>query len=123
MKAARCEAYGDPSSVVVREIPTPSTVRGQVVVDVSAAAVSPYLLLIANRYQVSAPLPFTVGSEFAGRVRTLGEGVEGFAVGDPVYGAVFSGAMAEQVLVSANNLWPIPLGLSMAEAAAFRVGY
>lgn len=124
MKAARCEAYGDPSSVVVREIPAPSAVPGQVVVDVSAAAVSfPYLLLIANRYQVSAPLPFTVGSEFAGRVRALGDGVEGFAVGDPVYGAVFSGAMAEQVLVSANNLWPIPLGLSMAEAAAFRVGY
>ncbi len=49
-----------------------------------------------------APLPFTPGSEFAGRVAAVGDGVTGLAPGDLVYGSVFTGAMAEQVLVSSR---------------------
>lgn len=124
MKAARCEAYGELDGVVVRDIPAPTLKPGHVVVDVEAAAVNfTDLLFIADRYQVSAPLPFTPGSEFAGRVASVGEGVEGFAVGDPVFGSAFSGAMAEQILVPAQGLSRVPEGLSMTEAAAFRVAY
>ncbi len=94
------------------------------VVDVAAAAVNfPDLLFIANRYQVSAPLPFTPGSEFAGRVAAVGEGVTGLSPGDLVYGTIFTGAMAEQVLVPARAVSPVPPGLSLTEAAAFRVTY
>ena len=94
------------------------------VVDVAAAAVNfPDLLFIANRYQVPAPLPFTPGSEFAGRVAAVGEGVTGLAPGDLVYGSIFTGAMAEQVLVKASAVAPVPPGLSLIEAAAFRVTY
>ena len=58
MRAARCEEYGGPGNVVIRDVPKPEAAAGQVVVDVAAAAVNyPDLLLIANRYQVSAPLP------------------------------------------------------------------
>jgi NADPH2:quinone reductase len=93
-------------------------------VDVAAAAVNfPDLLFIADRYQVSAPLPFTPGSEFAGRVAAVGEGVAGLSVGDPVHGSVFTGAMAEQVLAPARSVSLIPDGLSIVEAAAFRVTY
>jgi NADPH2:quinone reductase len=124
MRAARCEEYGGPESVVIRDIPSPEVTPGHVLVDVSAAAVNfPDLLFIANKYQVSAPLPFTPGSEFAGRVAAVGEGVTGLSVGDPVYGSVFNGAMAEQVLAPAQAVAPIPEGLSMTEAAAFRVTY
>jgi len=124
MRAARCEEYGGPGNVVIRDVPKPEAAAGQVVVDVAAAAVNyPDLLLIANRYQVSAPLPFTPGSEFSGRVATVGEGVTGLLVGDLVYGSVFNGAMAEQVLVLARAIAPVPAGLSMVEAAAFRVTY
>ena len=124
MRAARCEEYGSPGNVVIREIPNPVVTPGHVVVDVAAAAVNfPDLLFIANRYQVPAPLPFTPGSEFAGRVAAVGEGVTGLAPGDLVYGSVFTGAMAEQVLVPARAVAPIPGGLSMTEAAAFRVTY
>jgi NADPH2:quinone reductase len=95
-----------------------------VLVDIEAAGVNfPDLLFIADRYQVSAPLPFTPGNEFAGRVAAVGEGVDGFAVGDPVHGSVFSGAMAEQLVAPAASLSLIPEGLSMVEAAAFRVTY
>jgi NADPH2:quinone reductase len=72
---------------------------------------------------VPAPLPFTPGSEFAGRVAAVGEGVAGLSAGDLVYGTVFTGAMAEQVLVPARAVSPVPAGLSMIEAAAFRVTY
>jgi NADPH:quinone reductase len=124
MRAARCEEYGGPGNVVIREIPNPVVTPGHVVVDVAAAAVNfPDLLFIANRYQVPAPLPFTPGSEFAGRVAAVGEGVTGLAPGELVYGSVFTGAMAEQVLAPARAVAPIPGGLSMTEASAFRVTY
>jgi NADPH2:quinone reductase len=124
MKAARCEAYGGPAEIVVRDIPAPEVTPGHVLVDVKAAAVNfPDLLFIANEYQVSIPVPFTPGSEFAGRVAAIGGGVEGFAAGDPVYGSAMSGSMAEQILVPAGALFPVPEGLSMVEAAAFRVTY
>jgi NADPH2:quinone reductase len=124
MRAARCEEYGGPGNVVLRDIPNPEVTPGHVLVDVAAAAVNyPDLLFIANKYQVPAPLPFTPGSEFAGRVAAVGEGVSGLAPGDLVYGTVFTGAMAEQVLVPARAIAPVPPGLSLTEAAAFRVTY
>jgi NADPH2:quinone reductase len=124
MRAARCEEYGGPENVVIRDIPRPEVTPGHVLVDVVAAAVNyPDLLLIANKYQVSAPLPFTPGSEFAGRVAAVGEGVTGLSAGDLVYGSTFTGAMAEQVLVPARAVAPVPPGLSLTEAAAFRVTY
>lgn len=124
MRAARCEAYGAPGGVVVRDIPDPAVLPGQVVVDVEAAAVNfTDLLFIADRYQVSVPVPFTPGSEFAGRVANVGEGVEGIAVGDPVFGSAMSGAMAQRIAVPASALASIPPGLSMTEAAGFRVAY
>ena len=71
MKAARCEEYGGPENVVIRDIPGPEVTPGHVLVDVAAAAVNyPDLLFIANKYQVPAPLPFTPGS----RVRRPGGG-------------------------------------------------
>ena len=98
MKAARCEEYGGPENVVIRDIPGPEVTPGHVLVDVAAAAVNyPDLLFIANKYQVPASLPFTPGAEFAGRVAAVGEGVTGLSAGDLVYGSVFTGAMAEQV--------------------------
>lgn len=124
MRAARCEAYGRPGNVVVRDIPDPVVAPGHVVVAVEAAAVNfPDLLFIADRYQVRAKLPFTPGSEFAGRVAAVGDGVAGLSPGDPVYGSVLNGAMAEQVLVPARAVSLIPEGLSMVEASAFRVTY
>ncbi len=124
MRAARCEQYGGPGSVVVRDIPSPEVTPGHVLVDVAAAAVNyPDLLFIANSYQVPAPLPFTPGSEFAGRVAAVGEGVTEVSPGDLVYGSTFTGAMAEQVLVPARAVAPVPPGMSLTEAAGFRVTY
>jgi NADPH2:quinone reductase len=124
VKAARCADYGPPSGISVVELADPEPGPGEVLVRVHAAAVNyPDVLIAANRYQVSAPLPFTPGSEFAGVVTALGPGVTGPAVGSPVAGAVLSGAFAEQVVAPVAALRPIPDGLDMVHAAAFHVTY
>ncbi|MER6796467.1 NADPH:quinone oxidoreductase family protein, partial [Amycolatopsis mediterranei] len=124
MKAAWCVEYGPPSGISVAELDEPEPGTGEVLVRVHAAAVNyPDVLIAANHYQVSAPLPFTPGSEFAGVVTALGAGVTGPAVGSPVAGAVLSGAFAEQVVAPVEALRPIPDGLDMVHAAAFHVTY
>ena len=124
MRAARCLEYGPPSSVVVVDVPDPVAAEGEVVVDVAAAAVNfPDVLLVADRYQVHVPVPFTVGSEFAGTVRSLGPGVDHLSVGDRVAGSALFGAFAEQVVVAASSLRPVDAAVDLATAAASGVAH
>lgn len=124
MRAVRCETYGGPESLTVTDIPAPEAGPRQVVVRVQAAAVNyPDVLVAADRYQISLPTPFTVGSEFAGTALSVGSGVRAVAPGDPVMGVAFTGAFAEQIAVPEAALSPIPHGLSMIHAAAFGVTY
>jgi NADPH2:quinone reductase len=124
VRAARCLEYGPPSSVVVVELPDPVASEGQVVVDVAAAAVNfPDVLVVADQYQVTIPVPFTVGSEFAGTVRSVGPGVDQWSVGDRVMGSSLFGAFAEQVLVAAAALRPVDPAVDLAIAAASGVAH
>ena len=128
MRAAVCPQYGPPEVVEVTDLPAPVPEPGQVCVRVSVAAVNfPDVLLVADQYQVTVPVPFIVGSEFAGVVTELGHDATGFAVGDRVTGALMYGAFAEQVCVPAAALAPIPAGVDNAAAAAggvaFRTAY
>ena len=124
MRAAWCAEYGPPSVVVVEERPDPEPRPGEAVVRVVAAGVNyPDALIVGNRYQVSAPLPFIPGSEFAGEVVEVAEGVEGVAVGDRVFGSVFVGAFADEVVVQASSLARVPDGVDDVTAAAFGVAY
>ena len=124
MRAARCLAYGPPSTVVVVEVPDPVPSQGQVVVDVAAAAVNfPDVLVVADKYQINIPVPFTVGSEFAGTVRAVGDGVDGLSVGDRVMGSALFGAFAEQIAVSAASLQTVDPAVDLATAAASGVAH
>ncbi|MFT4124710.1 MAG: NADPH:quinone oxidoreductase family protein [Gordonia sp. (in: high G+C Gram-positive bacteria)] len=124
MRAARCEVYGPPTAIVVRDVAAPVAGPGEVLVGIEAASVNyPDVLLAADQYQVSLPTPFTVGSEFAGRVLAVGDRVTGLQPGDAVLGTAFGGAFAEQIAVPASALTPIPEGLDMVHAAAFNVTY
>lgn len=97
---------------------------GQVVVDVAAAGVGFVdTLVVAGRYQTLPPLPFAAGMEFAGTVRAIGEGVEGFAPGDRVVGYVLNGAFAEQVVARPNELFPLPSDISFEEGAVLCMPY
>lgn len=124
MLALRCNQYGPPESLVVEDVADPSPGPGEVVVGVEAAAVNyPDVLIADNRYQVSVPVPFTPGSEFAGRLLSIGAGVTGFHPGDAVYGSCMFGAFAEKIAAPATSLSPIPPGVGFASAAAFQVVY
>jgi NADPH2:quinone reductase len=119
MRAVRCETYGAPEDLVLREIPDPQAGDGEVVVDISAAAVNfPDLLIIADKYQVTTPTPFTVGTEFAGTVSQVGAGVDQFVVGDRVIGTAFGGAFAEKILVTPDRLRRPHPAMDMVHAAA-----
>lgn len=124
MRALRCLRYDDPSALVVEDLPDPVAGPGQVVVAVAAAAVNfPDVLLVADRYQVHVPVPFTPGSELAGTVVATGPGVDGLAPGDRVMGATLVGAFAERAVVPAAALRPVPPGVDLATAAAFGIAH
>jgi NADPH2:quinone reductase len=95
-----------------------------VVVRIEAASVNfPDSLFIEDKYQMSVPVPFTPGSEFAGTVLSAAPDVTSVHVGDRVMGAAVVGAYAEQIAVPATSLTPVPPGLDGAEAAAFQVTF
>ncbi|MCU1456977.1 MAG: Alcohol dehydrogenase zinc-binding domain protein [Actinomycetia bacterium] len=119
-----CTSYGPPEVVTIEEVPSPPLDAQQVRVRVHAAAVNfPDVLIVANQYQVSVPTPFVPGSEFAGEIVELGDGVTSAAVGDHVYGTGISGAFAEEVVIAAGAVKPIPDGVDLRSAAAFGVAH
>ncbi len=124
MKAVVCKQYGPPESLVVEELPSPRPARGEAVVSVRAASLNfPDVLIIQNKYQFKPPLPFSPGSELAGVVKELGEGVSGLRPGDRVMAFTTYGAFAEEVKLEAARLVPIPAGMEFTSAAAFLLTY
>jgi NADPH2:quinone reductase len=124
VKAVLCKAFGPPESLVVEEIASPTPGPGEVVVAVKATSVNfPDVLIIQNKYQVKPPLPFSPGSEVAGIVKTVGEGVTSVTPGDPFLAITAYGAFAEEVKTEARRLMAIPAGMDFATAAAFGLTY
>lgn len=123
MRAVVCRRYGPPEELVVDEVPDPIPGPGELVVRVRAAAVNfPDVLMIGGKYQVQIPVPFTPGSELAGEVTGVGDGVT-LSPGERVTGAAFVGAFAEQALLRAEAVSVMPLGVDYASAAGFGVTY
>lgn len=124
MRAVVCKQWGPPESLVVEELPDLRADAGQVVVDVKAASVNfPDLLIIQNKYQFKPPLPFTPGSEVAGLVRQVGEGVTDLKPGDRVQAMTGWGGFAEQIVTAADAAVPIPDEMSFEDAAALLMTY
>jgi len=124
VRAALCRSYGGPDVVEIADLPIPELGAGGVRVRVRVGAVNfPDVLVVANTYQQSAPLPFIPGSEFAGEVAEAADEVEGVTVGDRVFGSVFVGAFADEVVVQASSLARVPDGVDDVTAAAFGVAY
>jgi NADPH2:quinone reductase len=124
MKAILCKQYGPPESLTFEDLPSPRAGAGEVVISVKAASVNfPDVLIIQNKYQFKPPLPFSPGSELAGLVKEVGEGVTGVKVGDRVIAFTTYGAFAEEVKTEATRLLPVPEGMDYASAAAFLLTY
>ena len=124
MRAAVCPVYGEVDVVEMRDVDEPSVGPGHVRVQVEAAAVNfPDVLVVANKYQVSVPTPFTPGSEYAGVVTETAPDVESPTVGQRVFGSTLFGAFAEQIVAPAASLSAIPDGVTSTDAAAFGVAH
>ena len=125
MKAILCRTYGPPASLELAELPDPQPGAGQVVIDVAACGVNfPDTLVIAGKYQFQPPMPFAPGTDVAGTIRAVGEGVA-LPVGARVFafmGAGMSG-YAEQVLVNAVSVVPLPDSVDLIAAAAMHLTY
>jgi NADPH2:quinone reductase len=120
MRAVICRELGPPSLLAVEEREDPTAADHQVVVAVEAAGVN-FVdgLFIAGQYQIKPPLPFTPGSEIAGRVASIGEGVEDYQVGQRVMATTGLGGYASHVVVPAVSLATLPDGLDAPRAATF----
>jgi NADPH2:quinone reductase len=105
MKAIMCRAYGAPDSLTLEDIPSPKAGPGEVVAKVHACALNfPDLLVIANKYQFPAKLPFTPGGEICATVTQVGEGVATLSPGDKVICSSGTGGFAEEILIDKDRL-------------------
>jgi NADPH:quinone reductase len=124
MKAMLCRQFGPPESLALEEVAEPVPGPGEVLVSVKAASVNfPDVLIIQNKYQVKPPLPFSPGAELAGIVKSTGEGVREVKPGERVIGFAAYGGFAEQCIVPAARLVPMPSGMDFRTAAAFLLTY
>lgn len=127
MRAWRVHRLGDPQDVLqLEDVEPPAPARGQVVVEVAAAALNfPDILLCQGTYQEKPGLPFTPGVEVAGTVVEVGEGVDRFAVGDRVLGspAMGPGGLAEVTVAPQAAVFPAPDAMPWTAAAALHVTY
>lgn len=118
MKAIRVHECGGPEALRYDDIPTPEPKAGEALVKITASGVNFIdVQQRAGRYKPPA-LPFTLGSEAAGTVAAVGEGVTEVAVGDRVAYAMVIGAYAEYAVVPAKRLVKLPTGIDAQTAAA-----
>ncbi|MCG2841346.1 NAD(P)H-quinone oxidoreductase [Sandaracinobacter sp. RS1-74] len=118
MRAIDPAQPGGPDVLVVSERPVPEPGAGEVLIRVHAAGVNrPDVLQRMGRYPIPEGASTILGLEAAGEVVALGEGVEGFAIGDPVTALVAGGAYADYVAAPTGQCLPVPPGMRFAEAA------
>jgi alcohol dehydrogenase len=126
MKAAQINGYGGKEVLMVTpDAPKPKAGEGQVLVEVHAAAVNPFDWKLREGYMkdfIPLTFPATLGGDLAGLVAEIGPGVEGFNVGDEVYGlanaAGGQGSYAEFSPIKASQLAPKPTSIDFIAAAA-----
>lgn len=123
MRALICNGYAERPELSLGEAPAPSPDEGEVLVDVRAAGLNFFdLLMVQGRYQRRPEVPFTPGGEAAGVVAALGEGVEGLALGDRV--AVHGRSMfAERAVAPRHHVARLPANMSFAQGAGFCITY
>ena len=124
MKAIQCVQWGGPEKLQLSECPLPAPAAGEVRIRVDAAGVNfPDALIIQKKYQLQPPLPFTPGTEVAGTVDAVGEGVGRLKAGDRVVAFVGIGGFAEYVCAAQAQVAPLPPGVDAAVAAGFTLTY
>lgn len=125
MRAIRCRAWGAPEVLRLEEAASPDLRPRQVRIRVRAAGVNfADTLMVGGSYQVKPPFPFTPGLEAAGEVVETGAAVDGLRVGQRVLAVLRSGGgYAEEIVLDAASVVPIPEMMDFITATAFPVAY
>ena len=124
MKALICREYGPIERLKVEDVPSPRPGPDDVVVEVKASSLNfPDTLLVQGLYQVKPPLPFSPGMELAGIVKEVGSAVRGTKVGDRVIASPGRGGFAQECVVPADRLSPLPSSMQFETGAAFVLTY
>jgi len=125
MKAIVVHEFGGLDVLKFEEIPTPKPAAGQVLVRVHAAGVNPYdTYMRAGTYAIKPPLPYTPGSDAAGVIEAVGDGVKKVKPGDRVYTAkTITGAYAQYALALEEQVHPLPEKISFAQGAGIWIPY
>ncbi|MBI3128234.1 MAG: NADPH:quinone reductase [Candidatus Tectomicrobia bacterium] len=124
MKAVLVKKFGLDTPLAVEEVPEPRAGAGEVLVRVRAAGVNPLEISVRNAAHPSAKLlklPYICGTDIAGEVEAVGEGVKTFAKGDRVWGRAAGGAYAEKAVLAAAETGRLPKAMSFAEGASLAI--
>ena len=124
MHAWLCENPVGVEALSWKELPTPVPQAGQVLIRIEAASLNfPDLLIVQNKYQMKPDLPFVPGSEYAGVIEAVGEGVTHLKVGQSVACLSGTGGFGTHTLAPAKLCMPLPGGFPAVDAAAFIMIY
>ena len=124
MHAWLCENPVGVDALTWKELPTPEPKAGEVLIEIQAASLNfPDLLIVQNKYQMKPELPFVPGSEYAGVIRAVGEGVTHLKVGQSVACLSGTGGFGTHTLAPAKLCMPLPEGFPAVDAAAFIMIY
>lgn len=125
MKAIRVHSFGDPDVMQIEDLPDPTPGPGQVLVDVQAVGVNPVETYIrSGAYPRRPDLPYTPGTDAAGIVLAVGQGVPGVSPGDRVYtSGSITGAYAQQALCSSSQVHLLPPRVDFNQGAALGIPY
>mgnify|MGYP002631151696 FL=1 len=124
MKAMLSTVAGGPDTLELTELVAPKPKKGEILIGVRAAGVNfPDTLIIRDLYQVKPPRPFAPGGEIAGDIEALGEGVQGFAIGDRVLALSSHGGFVSHIAIDARKATKIPDNMPYDEAACFVLTY
>ena len=124
MHAWLCEDPVGVDALTWKELPTPAPKAGEVLIEIKAASLNfPDLLIVQNKYQMKPALPFVPGSEYAGVIQAVGDGVSHLKVGQSVACLSGTGGFGTHTIAPAALCMPLPAGFPHVDAAAFIMIY
>ena len=124
MRALLSREPGGPETLELAEVPEPRPEPGELLVRVRACAINyPDVLIIEDKYQFRPERPFAPGGEFAGEVAGLGDGVDGWSIGDRLIGYSGHGGLADLTAVPATQAFRLPDGIDFTDGSALLITY
>ena len=113
-----CQAFDGPDALIVGDVEAPRAAPGEILIDVHAASVS-YMdcLIVSGKYQMRPPTPFVPGTDAAGIVAAVGDGVTRFRPGDRVACSHWTGAYGEAMVVPELQAVPVPAAVDLTTAS------